>query len=222
MCGHFPSDLSYRPRVRVSRASEARGPSPIPQAARSQVKLHPSIVQPVNVLGAPVTIVSSAQRQRSSDGRTRGKRMAPHDDTITVACQGLWHVGLHGNHPGTCWQLPSGRESGREPCVRRNLLRDPCVVPGLQLGDSCISGMHDRGVAGDWMFTLDCTPKARLKGLWHKILYYSWLAKQSCSGLLRQEQRSPSFKTFLHNKERSAGISRMGSDKLQVFGVCPL
>lgn len=72
------------------------------------------------------------------------------------------------------------------------------------------------------MFTLDCTPKARLKGLWHKILYYSGLAKQSCSGPWRQQQWSPTFKTFLPIKERRALMSRTGSDELQVFGVCPL
>lgn len=105
-----------------ARGSPANGralpPSPPPKAARSQVKLHPSIVQPVTVLGALVTTASMAQRWRSSDGQTReGRGQPPHNNAITVACPGLWHLALYGNHPGTCWQLPSGWERGKAPRV---------------------------------------------------------------------------------------------------------
>lgn len=59
-----------------------------------------------------MTTVSTAQRQRSSDGQIRERRGQPPHGTITAACPGLWHLGHYGNHPGTCWQLPSGWEWG--------------------------------------------------------------------------------------------------------------
>lgn len=61
---------------------------------------------------------SMAQRWRSSDGQTReGRGRLPHNNAITSACPGLWHLALYGNHPGTCWQLPSGWERGKESRV---------------------------------------------------------------------------------------------------------
>lgn len=88
-----------------------------------------------------MTIVSSAQRQRSSDGRTREKRTGPLTaipSLLPAKGSGTWDsMEIILAHVGNC-PVGGSRVGSRVSVAVQNserLLRDTCVVPGLQLGD---------------------------------------------------------------------------------------